>query len=68
MKNIRCLYLKNCNFSVVKFSIYLNRRVFVMHNNLPYTDNGCNAFSLAVILPVMYTPRDAPETVNRDQN
>ena len=30
MKNIRFFYLKNCYFLVVKFSIYLNRRVFVM--------------------------------------
>ena len=30
MKNIRVFYLKNCRFLEVKFSIYLNRRVFVM--------------------------------------
>ena len=30
MKNIRIFYLKNCHFLVVKFSLYLNRRVFVM--------------------------------------
>ena len=30
MKNIRFFYLKKCHFLVVKFSIYLNRRVFVM--------------------------------------
>ena len=30
MKNIRVFYLKNFNFLEVKFSIYLNRRVFVM--------------------------------------
>ena len=30
MKNIRFFNLKNCHFLVVKFSIYLNRRVFVM--------------------------------------
>ena len=30
MKNIRFFYLKNCHFLMVKFSIYLNRRVFVM--------------------------------------
>ena len=30
MKNIRIFYLKNCHFLVVKFSVYLNRRVFVM--------------------------------------
>ena len=30
MKNIRIFYLKNCHFWVVKFSIYLNRRFFVM--------------------------------------
>ena len=31
MKNIRIFYLKICHFLVVKFSIYLNRRVFVMN-------------------------------------
>ena len=30
MKNIRVFYLKFFSFLVVKFSIYLNRRVFVM--------------------------------------
>ena len=29
-KNYQFFYLKNVSFSVVKFSIYLNRRVFVM--------------------------------------
>ena len=32
MKNIRIFYLKICQFLVVKFSIYLNIRVFVMEN------------------------------------
>ena len=31
MKNIRVFYLKIFNFLVVKVSIYLNRRVFVMN-------------------------------------
>ena len=30
MKNIRIFYPKNCRFLVVKFSVNLNRRVFVM--------------------------------------
>ena len=30
MKNIRIFHLENFPFLVVKFSIYLNRRVFVM--------------------------------------
>ena len=30
MKNIRIFYSKNCHLLVVKFSVYLNRRVFVM--------------------------------------
>ena len=30
MKNVRIFYLKIFLFLVVKFSIYLNRRVFVM--------------------------------------
>ena len=35
MKNIRFFYLKNFLFLVVKFSIYLNRRVFVLVYGLP---------------------------------
>ena len=31
MKNIRIFYVKNCQFLVVKVSVYLNRRVFVIH-------------------------------------
>ena len=34
MKNIRIFYLKNCHYLVVKFSVYLNRRVFVMRNDI----------------------------------
>ena len=34
MKNIRIFYPKNCHFLVVKFSVYLNRRVFVMEGTL----------------------------------
>ena len=30
MKNIRIFYLKNVIVLVVKFSVYLNRRVFLM--------------------------------------
>ena len=30
MKNIRIFYVKNCHILVVKLSVYLNRRVFVM--------------------------------------
>ena len=33
MKNIGIFYLKICFFFEVKFSIYLNKHVFVMNNN-----------------------------------
>ena len=33
MKNIRFFFSENFQFLVVKFSIYLNRRVFVMTNH-----------------------------------
>ena len=33
MNNIRIFYLKNCHFLVVKFSVYLDRRVFVMRSD-----------------------------------
>ena len=36
MKNIRIFNVKNCHFLVVKFSVCLNRRVFVMR----YGKNG----------------------------
>ena len=45
MKNIRFFLSENCPFLVVKFSIYLNRRVFVMSLRLKthcihgYTEN-----------------------------
>ena len=48
MKNIRFFYLKNFHFSVIKFSVYLNRHVFVMVNfdsylpaTYPYLDLHC---------------------------
>ena len=39
MKNIRIFYLKICQFLVVKFSIYLNRHVFVMTLSNQYPQN-----------------------------
>ena len=39
MKNIRVFYLKNFIFLEVKFSIYLNRRVFVINPTL-YSKTG----------------------------
>ena len=36
MKNIRVFYLKNFSFLEVKFSIYLNRHVFVMYFNVSF--------------------------------
>ena len=39
MKNIRFFYLNNCHFLVVKFSIYLNRRVFVMDLSILASDS-----------------------------
>ena len=36
MKNIRLLYLKKFSFLVVKFSIYLKRRVFVMRTHIEF--------------------------------
>ena len=34
MKNIRIFYFENFHFLVVNFSVYLNRRVFVMNTVL----------------------------------
>ena len=36
MKNIGDFYLKNFSFLEIKFSIYLNRCVFVMWKNVAY--------------------------------
>ena len=42
MKNIRVFHLKIFSFLEMKFSIYLNRRVFVMvaHSDAPVTQSG----------------------------
>ena len=37
MKNIRIFYLKTCFVLVVKFSVYLNRHVFVMEINVSFS-------------------------------
>ena len=38
MKNIRVFLAENFHFLEVKFSIYLNRRVLVMHRTEPTND------------------------------
>ena len=45
MKNIRFFNLKMFLFSVVKFSIYLNRRVFVMLHEIYNRDEEFVDFS-----------------------
>ena len=45
MKNIRFFYVKNCHFLVVKFSVYLNRRVFVM-GKIKYIDSSSADFQI----------------------
>ena len=64
MKNIRIFYLKIFNFLVVKFSIYLNRHVFVMgtcYTEAPYIAPSGNilpssfissVFSTSLLVPV----------------
>ena len=37
MKNIRVFLSENVKFSEVKFSIYLNRRVFIMNTDGSFT-------------------------------
>ena len=48
MKNIRIFYLKISIFLVVKFSVYLNRRVFVMSVNSLNSDRNTIKCSLKV--------------------
>ena len=38
MKNIRIFLSENFHFLLVKFSVYLNRRVFVMSENFQFFD------------------------------
>ena len=54
MKNVRIFYLKNCHFLVVKFLVYLNRRVFVMKNRgwVVKTFMGINAVLKTVTVQV----------------
>ena len=46
MKNIRIFYLEIFPFLVVKLSIYLNRRVFVMYNTSP-TNNDLGGICIS---------------------
>ena len=47
MKNIRIFYLKNCHFLVVKFSVYLNRRVFVMRGHIAMYTEPLKKFNIS---------------------
>ena len=52
MKNIRICYLEIFPFLVVKFSIYLNRHVFVMlffGNDIVQIMNFCTLYALTVV-------------------
>ena len=46
MKNIRFFLFENFSFLVVKFSIYLNRRIFVMIDDVNYCSLIMIAFPL----------------------
>ena len=65
MKNIRIFYLKNCHFLVVKFSVYFNRRVFIMCYNavglwLPFF---CFFFPILKVLPFFHRPQQSKESI-----
>ena len=49
MKNIRFFLSEIVQFLEVKFSIYLNRRVFVMPNDIQQMGNGEKVFTIAYI-------------------
>ena len=49
MNNIRIFYLKIFLFLVVKFSVYLNRRVFVMVSFKVKTDPTLNMYRLVQV-------------------
>ena len=46
MKNIRVFLSENFQFLEVKFTIYLNRHVFVMHVNYMYIDTNTRQWKL----------------------
>ena len=46
MKNIILFYLKICHFLVVKFSVYLNRHVFVMLFLDIFTIFRCHSYNV----------------------
>ena len=59
MKNIRIFHLKIFNFLVKKFSVYLNRRVFVMllkmADNLANASRLLNSIDSCIFFKVFYT-------------
>ena len=52
MKNIGVFLSENLQFLEVKFSIYLNRRVFVMVISLPYLSYTLNKASTLLGKPI----------------
>ena len=56
MKNIRFFFSENSHFLVVKFSVYLNRRVFVMIFSRSGLGFLMGKFSL--FLTVIFPPHD----------
>ena len=59
MKNIRIFLSENLPFLIVKFSIYLNRRVFVMAKHLENRQSAVARAQLAHMLNLIkgYTVR-----------
>ena len=50
MKNIIIFYLKSLIFLVIKFSVYLNRRVFVMELSIKKVELGMETGQSSVSL------------------
>ena len=73
MKNIRVFYLKIFSFLEVKFSIYLTRRVFVMHTGKKYRNllsihrGQENVNYSEVRRDVLWPPQGTTTKCNEDQ-
>ena len=56
MKNIKKIYLKIFIFWVVKLSIYLNKRVFVMKNSDIFHISAQNSIIILILLEMLKCP------------
>ena len=68
MKNITVFYLKNLNFLDEKFSIYLNRRVFVMFRTGCKTVHKALHFGNRFMVKILAKSHCNPSPLGFDNN